>query len=135
MMGAVVPFAVALAGFLVLDGLWLGVVMGSFYRTQLGPIARLSGGGFAPLWWAAGLVYVLLAAGIAGLVVPRAATPAAALAWGALFGLVVYGVYDLTNLATLRAWPPLLTVVDIAWGTTACACAAWLTVTVLRWWR
>lgn len=24
--------------------------------------------------------------------------------------------YELTNIATTRGWPPLLTVVDIAWG-------------------
>ena len=36
---------------------------------------------------------------------------------GALFGLVTYGTYDLTNLATLRDWPLLLTMVDLVWGT------------------
>ena len=40
-------------------------------------------------------------------------------AWirGALFGLVTYATYDLTNLATLRDWPLLVTIVDLAWGT------------------
>ena len=41
---------------------------------------------------------------------------ARALAYGALFGLISYATYDLTNLATLREWPLLLTVVDLAWG-------------------
>jgi len=129
-----IAFVSALGAFLLLDGLWLGVVMGGFYREQLGPIARTSGGGLAPIWWVAGLVYVLLAAGTAGLVVPRSPSPAWAAAYGALFGLVVYGVYDLTNLATLREWSPLLTIVDIAWGTVACACAGWFAVSATRWW-
>ena len=36
---------------------------------------------------------------------------------GAFFGLIAYATYDLTNLATLRDWPVLVTVVDITWGT------------------
>jgi uncharacterized membrane protein len=35
----------------------------------------------------------------------------------ALFGLITYGTYDLTNLATVRDWPVLVTVVDMIWGT------------------
>jgi len=35
----------------------------------------------------------------------------------AIFGLVTYATYDLTNMATLKDWPLLVTVVDLAWGT------------------
>jgi len=35
----------------------------------------------------------------------------------ALFGLVAYATYDLTNLATIKDWPVLITVVDMIWGT------------------
>jgi uncharacterized membrane protein len=34
----------------------------------------------------------------------------------ALFGLVTYATYDLTNLATVKDWPLLITIVDLAWG-------------------
>lgn len=110
--------------FAVLDGLWLGVVMKGFYRDRLAPIARMAGGSLAPVWAAAAPVYVLLGLGLAVLVVPRSGTPGGAALFGALFGLVVYGVYDLTNYATLKGWPLAVTAVDIAWGTTACALAA-----------
>ncbi len=40
-----------------------------------------------------------------------------ALMLGALFGLITYATYDLTNLATLKDWPLALTVVDLIWGT------------------
>ena len=45
---------------------------------------------------------------------------------GAVLGLVAYGTYDLTNLATLKMWSPKVTVIDMAWGTfvTACSSAA-----------
>ncbi|MBC1424097.1 DUF2177 family protein [Listeria seeligeri] len=36
---------------------------------------------------------------------------------GALFGLICYATYDLTNLATLKDWPVAMTVIDLIWGT------------------
>src|SRR5687768_6667429 len=35
-----------------------------------------------------------------------------------------YGTYDLTNLATLRRWPPALAAVDLAWGSLLTGLAA-----------
>ena len=72
--------------------------------------------------------WIILGAGLAALVSGRADNAASALATGAAFGFVVYGVYDFTNLSTLRDWPLLLTAVDVAWGTGAsalCALAIW----------
>jgi len=124
----VLPSLAGIAGYLVLDGLWLGLLMSDFYRTQLSGLARLTGDRLAPNWYAAAVVYLLLGAGLAALVTSRADSLATAALTGAVFGLVVYGVYDFTNLSTLRDWPVLLTVVDIAWGTAAsalCAVAIW----------
>ena len=123
--------AVGAFAFMVLDGLWLGVLMKTFYRTQLAPIARLADGGIAPNWPAALVVYVLLGTGIALLVIPRAPTVALAATYGALFGLVVYGVYDFTNYSTLRQWPLVLAFADVAWGVVASAvCAAAVKIVV-----
>jgi uncharacterized membrane protein len=110
--------------FMVLDGVWLGLLMNGFYRAQLAPIVRLADGGIAPNWPAAFVVYGLLGTGVALFVMPRAATVSAAAAYGALFGLVVYGVYDFTNYSTLRQWPFVLTLADVAWGALASAAAA-----------
>jgi uncharacterized membrane protein len=121
-------FLMALVIVGLLDGLWLGVVMSAFYRSQLSLIARMSGNRLAPLWTPALLVYVLLAFGIVVFVLPR--TPdQAPIARGALFGLVVYGVYDLSNLSNLKRAPVLLTAVDIAWGAVASAATTWLVAT------
>jgi uncharacterized membrane protein len=43
---------------------------------------------------------------------------------GALFGFFAYATYDLTNLATVRSWSGLVTVLDIAWGALLSAIAA-----------
>ncbi len=123
-MTSVTSIGVSILGFLVLDGLWLGLVMKEFYVTHLAPIGRITDGSFTPIWAAAVPVYVLLGFGVAVLAVPRATSLASAAAYGALFGLVVYGVYDLTNYSTLAQWPAIVTAADIAWGTIACALVA-----------
>ena len=107
--------------FMMLDGIWLGVLMKGFYRDQLAPIVRLVDGGIAPNWPAALVVYALLGAGIALFVMPLSPTVPLAAVHGALLGLVVYGVYDFTNYSTLRQWPFVLVLVDVAWGTAATA--------------
>ncbi len=118
-------FLACMVGFMILDGIWLGVVMKSFYRDQLAPIARIANGALAPNWTAAFFVYVALGVGITAFVLPRATDVFSAAATGALFGLVVYGVYDLTNFATLAQYPLTMMFVDMAWGAVATAiCAA-----------
>ena len=132
-MGHTIKLAVVGAvAFMVLDGVWLGMLMKNFYRDQLAPIVRLSEGGIAPNWPAALVVYALLGTGIALFVVPRAATVSLAAVYGALFGLVVYGIYDFTNYSTLRQWPFALTLADVAWGAVASAVAAVAVRSVVR---
>ncbi len=124
--------AIGALAFMVLDGVWLGLLMKHFYREQLAPIVRLSNGGIAPNWPAALVVYALLGTGIALFVIPRAPTVPLAAAHGALFGLVVYGVYDFTNYSTLRQWPLVLTFADLAWGVVASAACAVIARMVIR---
>ncbi len=117
-------FLTCMVGFMILDGIWLGVVMKSFYRDQLAPIARIADGALAPNWIAAFFVYVALGVGITVFVLPRATDSLSAATSGALFGLVVYGVYDLTNFATLAQYPLAVMFVDMAWGAVATAICA-----------
>ncbi|MEL7430704.1 MAG: DUF2177 family protein, partial [Pseudomonadota bacterium] len=44
--------------------------------------------------------------------------------YGGLLGLVAYGTYDITNLATLKNFPPIVAVVDMIWGTLLTASVA-----------
>ena len=37
---------------------------------------------------------------------------------GMIFGFITYATYDLTNLATLKDWPIIVTIADLAWGST-----------------
>jgi uncharacterized membrane protein len=125
-------FAVGMLAFIVLDALWLGVLMNRFYRESLAPIARLADGALWPNWPAAFVVYVLLGLGLATFVAPRAVSVASAAGYGALFGLVVYGVYDFTNYSTLRQWPFAVVLVDVLWGAGASAVCAVAIRTLVR---
>jgi len=120
-------FLAGLAAFVVMDAIWLGVVATDFYRRELGPIARTaSDGSLAPLWPAAIPVYLLVVLGVFWFVRPRAAGAGLVTAarWGALFGVMTFGVYDLTNLAILRDFSVTVALVDMVWGGVVCATVA-----------
>jgi uncharacterized membrane protein len=121
-MNPMIAFGTAATAFLALDALWLGVVAREFYYSRLGPLMK-----DPPDLHAAAAFYALYVAGIvyfAILPALAAASAGRALINGALFGLVAYATYDLTNLATLRGFPAELARIDIAWGAFATAIAA-----------
>ena len=98
-----------------LDYLWLGVIAGGFYKRVLSSFKQTLN---IP---AASVVYLLMTLGIVLFVLPKASNQAwAAFLWGCLFGLILYGVYDFTNLAVLADWPVRMMIVDIVWGTLLC---------------
>lgn len=116
-------FAILLPLFLLFDLLWLGVVMKGFYSAELGELGRREGSTLAPRWWAAIPVYLLIPAGIVLFVRPLVGANDAlwqAFGWGAVYGLVLYGVYDLTNMAVLEKWTVRMTLADMAWGCLLC---------------
>ena len=118
-------YLIALPVFFAIDMVWLGLVAKDFYREQIGSLMR------SPVNWPAAIVFYLLF--ILGLVVFVIAPAmdrdswARALLYGVLFGLITYATYDLTNLATIRDWPLLLTVVDLIWGMVLAAAVSVIT--------
>jgi uncharacterized membrane protein len=103
------------ATFLVIDIIWLAYVAKDFYQKHLGGMLREEF-----LMGVAALFYVFYTLCVVILVVSpavKAQSPMQALLLGALLGLCAYGTYDFTNLATLKGWPVIVTVVDLAWGT------------------
>jgi len=113
---------------LALDFLWLGLIAKSFYWKHLGSFLRQADGVMAPIWASAVAVYVLIPVGVALFVMPLAnGSPYRALGWGALFGVVLYGVYDFTNHALIKDWPLTVVVVDVIWGAVLCGVTALLT--------
>ena len=108
-------YFITLIAFLAIDMVWLGLVARTVYQKYLGFLLAPSTN-----WIAAVLFYLLFILGIlVFVVVPglRANSLKATLLRAALFGLITYATYDLTNLATVINWPVLITVIDMAWGT------------------
>lgn len=107
-------YGATLVAFFAIDMLWLGLVARSFYRQHLGFLLSPNVN-----WVAALLFYLLFIAGILVFVVLpglKADSLRTTLLYGAFFGLVTYATYDLTNLATVKQWPLIVTVVDLLWG-------------------
>lgn len=126
-------YIIALILFLVVDALWLGVIAKNMYRTYLGYIMG------DVVWWAVIAFYLLFIIGLEYFcIVPalKAGSLLQALYAGALFGLVTYATYDLTNQATIKGWPVLVTSVDLLWGACIGAIVSALTVKIalfLKW--
>jgi uncharacterized membrane protein len=109
-------YGIAFAAFITIDLVWLGFVANNLYKKYLGFIMRPS-----PNWPVAIIFYLLYLAGVVFFVINPALEKQSwkyALFAGMFFGLITYATYDLTNLATLKDWPPLITVIDLIWGTT-----------------
>ena len=110
-----VLYLITLAVFFLIDMVWLGIVAKGFYRRHLGSMLS------PKVNWAAAILFYLLF--IVGLLVfairPALAggEPLKSLFLGALLGLISYATYDLSNLATLKDWPLVVTIVDLVWGT------------------
>jgi len=109
-------YLIALPVFFAIDMIWLGLVAKNFYKSQIGFLMKPDIN-----WTAAILFYLLFIVGLVLFVIMPAVEKGSwiyALLFGALFGLITYATYDLTNLATLKDWPILVTIVDLAWGAT-----------------
>ncbi len=118
-------FLIALPVFFAIDIVWLALVAKNFYQQQIGFLMRPNVN-----WVAAIIFYLLFIAGLVVFIISPAVVKQSwihALLFGALFGLITYATYDLTNLATLKDWPLLVTMVDLIWGTVLAASVSVIT--------
>lgn len=116
-------YFVSLFIFIIVDLIWIAGIMKDFYRSQLGALSRMKGGSMSPNIPSSILVWMLIVLGLILFVlpkIPRTGSGVEGFFWGALFGFVVYGVYDLTNFALLKDWSLSMTIVDMLWGMIAC---------------
>ncbi|HOO43599.1 MAG TPA: DUF2177 family protein [Bacillota bacterium] len=109
-------YVIAFAVFLLVDFLWLTLIANKFYKEHLGYLMRETPNYIAALVFylvfIVGLVYLVIMPGI------EAGSVGKVILGGIIFGFVSYATYDLTNLATVKDWPIIVTVVDLVWGTT-----------------
>ena len=122
-------YAIALPVFFCIDLLWIGVIAKSFYQRQIGHLMGQVN------WGAAILFYLLFIGGMIVFVIGpayEAHSWTRALLYGALFGLMTYATYDVTNFATMKDWPLTITIVDLAWGMVLTASVSFMTVIIAQ---
>lgn len=123
-------YFITFAAFMGIDLIWLGVVARDLYRAQIGFLLKSEVN-----WTAAVLFYVLYLMGMQFFVIYPALKRGSgryALLTGLLFGFITYMTYDLTNLATLKDWPLMLTLIDMLWGTVLGGATSWLSFVLIR---
>ena len=116
----------------IIDFVWLSVVANKFYKSQIGTLLLEK-----PNMLAAVAFYIIYVIGIVVFVLTPALEKNSwqyAAGYGALFGLIAYATYDLTNLATLKGWTLKLVVVDLLWGAVLTGGVAVLSYWVIRQW-
>ena len=110
----IVAYIAAAVVFVAADFVWLAFVAQKLYQREIGPLLLER-----PLLGAAIPFYLLYLFGAiwfgtrAGL---EAGSWSVALLNGALFGLIAYATYDLTNMATLKGFSWTVVAADLAWG-------------------
>lgn len=114
----IILFFLTIPVFFLIDIFWIGFVADKMYWKYLGHLRSESTN-----WIAAILFYTIFISGIIFFAVKPAienSSMKTALLYGALFGFFTYATYDLTNHATLKDWPWIITIADIAWGIFLC---------------
>jgi uncharacterized membrane protein len=113
---AVVIMLIVYAG---LETAWLSIMKNYFYDSAFAKFTKdkLE----IRSYLAIALLYVIIVFSLVWLVIlpiikEKPSLPHAFMR-GAIFGIVVYGVYNLTNMATIKGYPWNLVIVDTAWGT------------------
>jgi len=117
--------------FAVVDLVWIGVLARNLYKDNLGHLLSPTVN-----WTAAAAFYLLYIAGILYFAVVPALTEGTlsrAVINGALFGFFTYITYELTNMATLPAWPLKVVLLDTIWGVVLCATVATVSTLIGRW--
>lgn len=132
-MNPFIVFGIAFIVFMGIDLVWLGFIAQKIYQNHLGYLMAEKVN-----WTAALIFYALFVGGIVYFVLSPSLTDhniTSLFTRAALYGLITYSTYDLTNLATVKNWPIKITLIDLVWGTflstSVSAITYWIVVTFL----
>ena len=131
MKNAVVGYLITLTYFLAIDFSWLSIMSKRVYAPQIGHLMAEK-----PQLLPAFIFYLLFVVGLLVFVILPSISQnypiGKTLLYAALFGLVTYATYDLTNLATLKNWPIIVTIIDMIWGATLSALVTLLSILTIK---
>ena len=100
--------------FLIIDIIWLSFAVKSFYRPNIGHLLLDK-----PIMWAASMFYIVYVIGLGIVIIEPSINFNDTLKFlfkAFMFGLVAYGTYNLTNMATVKGWSTSVVFVDMVWG-------------------
>jgi len=110
----IISYLLTTVVFFAIDMVWLGFIAKNLYRKYLGSLLSDTVN-----WSAAIIFYLIFIVGIFIFVISPAVEKQSmvrAALLGAVFGLIAYATYDLTNYATLKGFPLNIVFIDLAWG-------------------
>lgn len=123
-------FLIALIIFLILDFIWLGLVAKNLYQNEIGTLLKTKFN-----FVAAFIFYTIFIIALTIFVIIPAINNNSlkeVILMGALFGLVTYATYDLTNFATLEGFTIKIVIIDLLWGTTLGTLTSTLTYLIYK---
>jgi Predicted membrane protein len=116
--------------FLIIDVIWLSFAVKSFYRPNLGNLLVDQ-----PVMWAAILFYLVYVFGLTVVIINPSLVSDLNLNFlfkAFMFGLVAYGTYNLTNMATIKEWSEKVVFVDMIWGGCLTALSSYLGIFIAK---
>lgn len=118
---SIIPAIISVVYLLIADLLWVNGVILKLYSALIQSIQS------QPMtinYTYAVLSYSLMVIGLVVFVLPYATSVVRSLLYGALFGVIVYGIYNFTVAAVINNWSGNVIVVDLVWGATVYSTSA-----------
>jgi len=116
--------------FLIIDVIWLTFAVKYFYKPNIGHLLLDK-----PVIWAAVLFYIIYIFGLTVVIIEPAlkSDEVIKLLFKAfMFGLVAYGTYNLTNMATVKGWSSTVVYVDMLWGGFLTAFSSYFAIVIAK---
>jgi len=123
----IIDYLITLGAFFGIDIFWIKYAARKLYREQIGYLLTKKPNRIAAL-----IFYLLFIIGLLVFVIYQSASWVQALSLGALFGLITYATYDLTNLATIKKWPLKITIIDMTWGAVLSALVSVISYSIIN---
>ena len=116
-MNQYLPTLTAMGMMLFLDAIWISCVAHPAYANTIGQLLRSFDQNIVIICVVVA-VYALMVTGLMVFVIPKVhgLNTLATIGYSGLFGLIVYGVFAMTNYAILQPWTIELMLLDTIWG-------------------
>lgn len=111
----IISFLITFAILFIIDLIVISTLILPIYQDNISSILRTN-----PSTLSSIIAWFLIALGIVYFVNPYSKNKKQSFERGAILGLVIYGVYDLTNYAIIQNWTISMTLIDIIWGMILC---------------